>query len=87
MHPIGGNIVWDCVKDHITDEKEQYEAIGLRGFDYKLFDEEGGGGTREGLYGYPYLNHLIQFWPGDWVKQMSKMSEEVGMKNLVTVGG
>ena len=45
-HPKGGNIVWTCGNDHIIDEKEQYEAIGLRGFDYKLFEEEEGGGTR-----------------------------------------
>ena len=40
MHPKGGNIVWDCVKDNITKEKEDYKDIGLRGFDYKLFEEE-----------------------------------------------
>ena len=33
-HLKGGNIVWNFVKDHIIEEKEQYEAIGLRGFDY-----------------------------------------------------
>ena len=30
-----GNIVWNFVKEHIIDEKEQYKYIGLRGFDYK----------------------------------------------------
>ena len=38
-HPKGGNIVWTSVKDNITEEKEQCEAIGLSGFDYKLFEE------------------------------------------------
>ena len=33
------------MKDHIIYEKEQYEAIGLRGFEDKLFEEEGGGGV------------------------------------------
>ena len=47
-HPKGGAIVWNCVKDHIIDEKEDYKNIGLSGFDYKLFVEEEGGGTREG---------------------------------------
>ena len=37
------------MKDYIIDENEQYKAIGLRGFDYKLFEEEEGGVTREGL--------------------------------------
>ena len=23
------------------------------------------GGVQEGIYGYPYLNHLIDTWPGD----------------------
>ena len=45
--------------DHIIDEKGDYKYIVLRGFDYKLFEEEEGGGTREVLYGYPYLNHII----------------------------
>ena len=43
-NPKGGNIVWDCVKDHIIGEKEQREDIGIRGFDYKLFEEDEGGG-------------------------------------------
>ena len=42
-NPKGGNLVWTCVKDNIIEEKDQYEAIGLRGFDYKLFEEEEGG--------------------------------------------
>ena len=72
LHPKGGNIVWTCVRDHIMEEKDNCEAIGLRGFDYKLFEEEEGGGTRELLYGYPYLKHLIQLWTVDWVNQMEK---------------
>ena len=71
-HTKGGTIVWTCVKDHIIDEKEDYKDIGMRGFGYKLFEEEEGGGTREILDGYPYLKHLIQLCPGDWVKQMEK---------------
>ena len=73
--------------DHITDEKEQYKAIGIRGFDYKLFEEEETGETRERLYGYTYLKYIIQLWPGDWVNQMKKMNEAVGMKNSLTKAG
>ena len=78
LHPKGGEIVWTCVKDHIIDDKDQYKAIGLRGFDYKIFEEYEGGGTREGLDRYPYLKHLIQLWPGDCLNQMEKR-----MKRLV----
>ena len=37
-HPKGGNIIWNCVNNHIINEKEQYKDIRLRGFDYKLFE-------------------------------------------------
>ena len=43
-HLRGGNIVWTCVKDNIIEEKWEYEAIGKCGYDYKLFEEEEGGG-------------------------------------------
>ena len=65
-HPKGGKIVWTCVKDHLIEEMEDYKEIGLRGFDYSLFEEKDGGGKREGLDGSPYLKHLIKLWPGNW---------------------
>ena len=37
-----GVIVLTCVKDNIIEKKEQYKAIGLRGFVYKLCKEEEG---------------------------------------------
>ena len=60
------------MKDQVIDEKKDYKEIGLRRFDCKLFEKEEGGGKREGLDGYPYLKHLIQLWPGDWLRQMEK---------------
>ena len=42
---MGGAIVWTCVTDHIIDEKGDYKYIVPRGFDYKLFEGEEGGGT------------------------------------------
>ena len=86
-NPKGGAIVWTCVKDHIINENEDYKDIGLRGFDYKLFEEEEVGGTREGKDGYPYLKHLIQLWPDYWLRQMEKMNEAVCMNNRVTMNG
>ena len=52
-HPKGSNVVWTCVKYHITNEKEQYKDIGLRGFNYTLFEEEASGRNIEVLYGCP----------------------------------
>ena len=86
-HRKGREIVCTCVKDHIIDEKEDHKDIGLRGFDYTLFEEEEGGGAREGLYGYTYLKHLIQLCLGDWVKQMEKTNKAVDMKNHFTMDG
>ena len=37
MHLKGGNIFWTYVKDNIIKYTEDYKAIGLHGFDYKLF--------------------------------------------------
>ena len=37
-HTKGGKYFWTCVKDHIIEENDGYEAIGLRGFDYILFE-------------------------------------------------
>ena len=44
-------------------------------------------GVRYGLHRYPYFNHLIQFWPGGWVKPMEKINEMVGMKNYLLMSG
>ena len=86
-HPKGGGIVWTCTKDHIIDEKEEYKEIGLRGFNYSLFEEKEGGGKREGLDGYPYLKHLIHLWPVYWLRHMEKMNEAVCMNNCFTSNG
>ena len=64
----GSNISWTLVEDNIVYEMEECKFIGISGFDYKLFEEDEGGGGGEGLDGYPYLKHIIQFWPGYWVR-------------------
>ena len=82
-HPKEGNIIWNCLKDNIIEEKDEYKAIEINGFDYKLFEEEDGGGFQEGLYRYPYFMHLIKLWSGVWVKQMSKTNQSVGDNNCI----
>ena len=86
-HTKGGKYFWTCVKDHIIEENDDYEAIGLRGFDYILFEEEEGEGVRERLDGYPYLKHLIKLWTGDYVKHMSEMNEMAGVNNCLLIYG
>ena len=58
------------MEENVVGENEEYKAILLHGFDYKLFqEEEGGGGVGviKGLYEYQYLKHLIELWTGGWV--------------------
>ena len=71
------------MKDNIIKEKDDQKYIGIRGFDYKLFEEEESGGVKEGLVGYTYLKHRIKLWPGDWVKQVANMNEAVGENNCL----
>ena len=52
---------------------QEDRAIGDGDEEYGLFQEV--------LYGYPYLKHIIQLWPGDLVDQMEKVNEEVVEKN------
>ena len=82
-HLKGGNIVWTCAKDNIIKENEDCKAIELHGFDYKLYEKEKDGGFQEGLYRYPYLKHIIQLLPGDWVERISKTNEAVGESNCL----
>ena len=56
----GSNISWTLVEDNIVYEMEECKFIGISGFDYKLFEEEGSGGVQGGIYVYPYLKHLIE---------------------------
>ena len=59
-HSKVSNISWNFVEDNIVWEMEECKSIGISGFDYKLFEEEGSGGVQGGIYGYPYLKHLIE---------------------------
>ena len=65
------------MEDNYIEEKEDYKAIRLRGFDYNLFEEEEGGCARKRIYGYPYSNHLIKLWLGNWEDQLVKINDLV----------
>ena len=41
------------MKDHVIEDKEYYKEIGLRGFDYSLFEEKKGGGETRGTRRVP----------------------------------
>ena len=54
----------------MVEEGVKHEELGLRGFDFNLFDEE-----REVCVGYvvielPYFLMLVNLWPEDWDDQL-----------------
>ena len=33
-------VVWEVFDDHVVEEPSDHEDIGLRGFDFNIFDED-----------------------------------------------
>ena len=46
-------VIWEVVGDHVVEETSDHEYIGLRGFDFNIFDEDEEGVVREEICG-PY---------------------------------
>ena len=59
--------------DHVVEEPSDHEYIGLRGFDFNIFDEDEEGVVRERCSD-PYLIFLIKLWPGDRIDQLKRMN-------------
>ena len=62
----GKKVIWKVVDNHVVEEGVEHEELGLRGFDFNLFDEE-----MEGSVGYDVkeltsLLMLMTLWLGDW---------------------
>ena len=64
----------------MVEEPSDHEDIGLRGFDFNIFDEDEEGVVRE-EYNGPYLKILIKLWPGDWIDQLKRMNKKVDEAN------
>ena len=61
-------VLWGGVDDHVVEEPSDHKDIGLRGFDFNIFDEDEEGVVRE---------RLIKLWPGDWISQLKRMNRKV----------
>ena len=81
MHQKPGNFVWNILEDDVIEENEEYKPIWLRELYYKFIKDEEGGCARKEIYWYPYLKHIIEFWPGDWEEHLLKMNEVVRYHN------
>ena len=54
------------IDDHVVEEETYHDEIGLRGFDFNLFDKDRKGVGREGSSEFPYLLMLIKLCPRYW---------------------
>ena len=40
----GKKVLWEVVDDHVVEEENVHNEIGLQGFDFNFFDKDEGGG-------------------------------------------
>ena len=73
-------VLWEVVGDHVVEEPRGHEDIGLRGFDFNIFDEDEEGVVREGCSEL-YLLMLIKLWPGDWISHLNRTNQKVNEEN------
>ena len=53
------------VDDHVVEEPTDHEEIGIRGFDFNVFEKDEEGVVREGSSEFIYLLMLFKLWPED----------------------
>ena len=53
-------VLWEVVDDHVVEEPTDHEEIGLRGFDFNVFDQYEEEVVLEGSSEFPYLLILIK---------------------------
>ena len=73
-------VIREVVDDNVIGEPSDHEYIGLRGFDFNIFDEDEDGVVREGC-SEPYLKMLIKIWPGGWISQLKRINQKVDDEN------
>ena len=71
----GKKVIWDVVNNHVVEEGVEHEELGLRGFDFNLFNEEREGCVGDDVKELPYLLMLMKLWPGDWEEQLERMNK------------
>ena len=59
-------VIWEVVDDRMVEGGVEHEQIGIRGFDFNLFDEEREGCVGDDVKQLPYLLMLMELWPGYW---------------------
>ena len=62
----GKKVIWKVVDNHVVEEGVEHEELGLRGFDFNLFDEEMEGSVGSDVKELTSLLMLMTLWLGDW---------------------
>ena len=58
----GKKVIWEVVDNHVVDEGNNHDEIGLQGVDFGSFGKNKEGVIIEGLIEYPYLLILMNIW-------------------------
>ena len=74
------------VHNHVIEEVNYHDEIGIRGFGFNLFDEDEERVGREVLSEYPYLLISMKVWPGYWKNQLERMNMKVDEENGKAAG-
>ena len=64
----------------MVEEPCDHKDIGLRGFDFNIFNEDEEGVVREGC-SKTFLKMLIKLWPGYWIDPLKRMNQRVDEEN------
>ena len=77
----GKKVIWEAVDNSVVAEATDHDEIGLRGFNFNLFDEYEKGVIREVLSDYTYLLMLKKLWSGDWKNNLNRKDHKVDEDN------
>ena len=69
------------IDDNFVEDPTDHEEIGLREFDFNLFEKNKDGVVREGSSDFPYLLMLIKLWPRNWKTQLKRTNNKVDEEN------
>ena len=82
----GKKVLWEVVDSYVTEEENYHDEIGLRGFDFNLFDKDKEGVGREGLINHPYLLIPMKICPGNWNNYSKRININVDEDNGKAAG-
>ena len=76
-----GKVIWEVVDDHVVEDGVEHEDVGLRCFDFNLFDEERDGCVGDDVKLLPYLLMIMKLLNGDWEEHIDPMNKKVDKDN------